>query len=223
VLTVGATSGPAARLIARTVAELKEQRPRLDIRVLGHTDEEIVSLRLEGKVDVGVGNFGRSVQSSALHYEALRVDELRLIARRDHALAHNPRFLEQCAWILPPKATPARQLIDKELASRGVRVLNVIECACPSVTLQLLRETQAITMLPESAVSDEMLTDLLVRMPFKTGRPTSTFGILSRGDRPLSAPATDFVQCLHEMAEIQRPAKPGRPLSRRLIAQSHVG
>jgi DNA-binding transcriptional LysR family regulator len=236
-LTVGTIGGATSNLVARAVAKLKAQRPHLDVRLIGQTGDETVNFLLEGRIDLAVGNFGRSGRHDAIAYEALRSEELRIVARRDHAVAQNDsldlRSLEAYSWILPPKATPARRTIEKEFARVGMKMpANVVDCACPLGLLQLLRETDAVTVLPESEANDDLLADVLKSVPFKphgnssayshSAANASTFGILSSRERPLSAPAQEFIQCVRHLAALIQNKRSKPTTHRHLPTVSHT-
>lgn len=206
-LMIGAIMGAAPDVVARAMAEIKQRRPRLAIRLLGETSDEIVSLLLERKIDLAVGRFSNPLQHNAIDFEVLGNEVLYIVARKDHPLRGigrlQMRMLQQCAWILQPLTSPARHIIEQEFGQAGMRTpANIVECTSIFATLQLLQTSDAVTMLPESVVRDHLLAGLLVRLPLTVGKSLPGFGILSRRGEPLSATAVEFIESLRRYAAL---------------------
>lgn len=200
-LMIGAITGAAPDVVARAIADIKKQRPLLSIHLVGETSDEIVQLLLEGKIDLAVGRFSNPLQHNEIDYEALGNEVLYFVARTDHPLTRvRPlalHMLEHTPWILQPRASPARQIIEQEFGQSGMKTpANLVECRSIFATLQLLQKTDAITMLPESIVRDYLRAGLLVRLPLKLRRSLPGFGILFRRGEPLTATAMQFVEAL---------------------------
>ena len=61
-LMIGAIMGAAPDVVARAMADIKQKRPLLAIRLLGERSDEIITLLLERKIDLAVGR--RAIRSS---------------------------------------------------------------------------------------------------------------------------------------------------------------
>jgi DNA-binding transcriptional LysR family regulator len=200
-LMIGAIMGAAPDVVARAIADIKQRRPLLSIRLMGETSDEIVELLLEGKIDLAVGRFSDPLQHNEINYEVLGNEVLYIVARTEHPLTRIRRLklsmLEQSAWILQPLTSPARQIIEQEFGQAGMKTpANLVECKSIFATLQLLQKTDAVTLLPESVVRDHLRAGLLVRLPLNLADSLPGFGILSRRGEPLSATALQFVDAL---------------------------
>ena len=79
-LFIGAIMGAAADVVAHAMAELKQRRPLLAIRLWGETSDEIVQMLLERKIDVGVGRFSTPLQHNDVDCEVLGNEELCVVA-----------------------------------------------------------------------------------------------------------------------------------------------
>jgi DNA-binding transcriptional LysR family regulator len=205
-LVIGAIMGAAPDVVAHAVADIKQRRPLLLVRLLGETSDQIVSLLLDHKIDLAVGRFSDSLQHNLLDYEVLGDEVLCIIARKDHPLTKlrhlNLRTLGQSAWILQPLSSPARQIIEQEFGQAGMMTpSNIVESNSIFATLQLVQKTDAVTLLPESVVRDHLTAELLVRLPLTVGKSLPGFGILTRRGEALSAGAIEFVQSLRKFAQ----------------------
>lgn len=200
-LVIGAIMGAAPDVVARAMANIKQSRPLLAVKLLGETSDEILKLLMEGRIDLAVGRFSNALQHNDVDYEVLGNEVLCIVARKDHPLARVRRLslrkLEKSPWILQPLTSPARQIIEQEFGVAGMMTpANIVESTSIFATLQLLQKSDAVTMLPESVVRDHLSAGLLVRLPLTVGKSLPGFGILSRRGETLSAAAVEFVQAL---------------------------
>ena len=158
-LTVGAIMGAAPDVLAMAVAELKSERPLLNVRILGETSDQVVQLLHRREVDLALGRLTTPLQHNDFDFEPLAREAMRLVVRAKHPLAGRaPLALDALIawpWILQPITSPARGLFEEELARAGLSSpSNVVECASIFATLQLLQNSDAVAMLPESVVRD---------------------------------------------------------------------
>lgn len=200
-LVIGAIMGAAPDVVARAVADLKQRRQLLTVRLLGETSNEILELLLERKIDLAVGRLEYPFRHEGLDYTPLGNEKLCIVCRNEHPLAHirplHLRHLNDCAWILQPIESPARQILEQEFGAAGLRTpLNVVESTSVFATLQLLQQSDAITLLPESVVRDYLSAGLLKRLPVEIGRKLSAFGVITRSNEPIGAAAAELIELL---------------------------
>jgi DNA-binding transcriptional LysR family regulator len=205
-LVIGAIMGAAPDVVAHAMAELKQRRPLLSLKLLGETSDEILNLLLDRKIDLAVGRFSNPLQHNEIDYEVLGNEVLCIVVRKDHPLSRVRRLtlplLEDTPWILQPLTSPARQIIEQEFGQAGMKSpANVVESTSIFATLQLLQKCNAVTMLPESVVRDHLRAGLLARLPLKVGKSLPGFGILTRRGEPLNAAATEFVHSLRHFGK----------------------
>ena len=197
-LVFGAIMGAAPDIVARAVAELKRERPRLKLRILGETSDQIGLLLERHKIELAVGRFTDPLQHNKFHFEALSDEPLRAVVRSGHPLIREKRIdwplLVQWPWVLQTIDSPARQLLEEEFARTGVSSpADAIECTSIFATLQLVQSSDAIAVMPESVVRDHVHAKLLVALPLAVGRDLKAFGLLTRKDEPLSEIAAAFI------------------------------
>ncbi|MGH8444031.1 MAG: LysR substrate-binding domain-containing protein [Solimonas sp.] len=208
-LTVGAIMGAAPDLLAMAVADLKAERPLLNVRILGETSDQIVELLQRGQIDFALGRFTHPLQHNDFDFEPIANETLQLIVRAKHPLAGRSTVrlaeLTDLPWVLQPLTSPARKLFEEELgraklASPG----NVVECSSIFATLQLVQNSDAVAMLPESVVRDHIRAQLLVVLPIEIGSNLEGFGVLTRKLETLAEPAERFVELLRHYSKKPR-------------------
>jgi DNA-binding transcriptional LysR family regulator len=212
-LVFGAIMGAAPDIVARAVAEIKRERPRLNVRILGETSDQIGHLLEQHVIELAVGRFTDPLQHNKFHFAALSDEPLRAVVRRGHALCRQRRVdwaeLVRWPWVLQTITSPARQLLEEEFARADVSSpADVIECTSIFATLQLVQSSDAIAVMPESVVRDHVRARLLVALPLIVGRDLKAFGLLTRKDEPLSEVATAFVAHLQRSASMQIVPRP---------------
>jgi DNA-binding transcriptional LysR family regulator len=208
-LVFGAIMGAAPDIVARAVAEIKRERPRLNVRIVGETSDQIGALLEHREIELAVGRFTDPLQHNRFHFVPLSDEPLRAVVRRGHALARRQSLdwgeMVRWPWVLQTIRTPARQILEQEFARADVSSpSDVIECTSIFATLQLVQSSDAIAVMPESVVRDHVRARLLVELPVRVGRELKAFGLLTRRDEPLSEVANAFVAHLRRSASLQQ-------------------
>ena len=205
-LTFGAIMGAAPDLVARAVADIRRERPRLNVRIIGETSDQIGPLLERHQIELAVGRFTNPLEHNKFNFVPLAEEPLRIVVRGGHPLAKRHVELDweelvRWPWVLQTISTPARVLLEGEFARAGVPTPeDAIECTSIFATLQLVQSSDAITLLPESVVRDHVTAGLLHELPRSVGTNLKAFGVLTRKDEPLSDIAMDFVEHLQRTA-----------------------
>lgn len=215
-LVVGAIMGAAPDLVAQAVAEIKRERPRLNVRILGETSDQISLLLERHEIELAVGRFTEPLQHNKFDFAPLSDEPMRVVVRMGHALARRRKVdwpeLVRWPWVLQTLASPARLLLEEEFARAGVATPDdVIECTSIFATLQLVQAGDAVAMLPESVVRDHVKASLLQTLPIAVGQGMKAFGVLTRKDEALSEVAATFVEALKRRARAKTGPAAGRP------------
>lgn len=205
-LVIGAIMGAAPDLVARAVAQIKLQRPLLNIRIIGETSDHISTSLEHHEIELAVGRFASMLQHNLFDFTPLSNEVMQVVVRRGHALVRSKKpqlaALMDWPWVLQPVTSPARQLLEEEFARAQLSTpANVVECASVFATLQLLQTSDAVAVLPESVVRDHVKAGLLRALPVPIGKDLKGFGVLTRKGEPLSEVAAAFVALLHHFAE----------------------
>jgi DNA-binding transcriptional LysR family regulator len=225
-LVFGAIMGAAPDLVARAVADIKRERPRLNVRILGETSDQIGILLDRHEIELAVGRFTDPLQHNKFEFTALADEPLRAVVRRQHELARKRHLswaeLVQWPWVLQTLSSPARLLLEEEFTRAGVSSpADAIECTSIFATLQLVQSSDAISVLPESVVRDHIGARLLVALPLVVGRDLKAFGLLTRKDEPLSDIAQAFAAHLERHARLQAAPAAAAQRAERRKAPAH--
>jgi DNA-binding transcriptional LysR family regulator len=213
-LVVGALPGAAPDVVAHAITEMKRLSPLLVVKLIREPSEQILNLLAQRKIDLAMGCFSHPLQHNDIDYEVLADESLCVFARRGHPLARferlDLRWLAQCAWLLQPPVSPARQIMEQEFGQLGMKTPSLyVECTSIFTTLQFVQKSDAVTVLPESVVRDQLQAGLLVRLPVSLGGNLCGLGILTRRGEVLGSAAQQLADVLRgHCATVEGPAMP---------------
>jgi DNA-binding transcriptional LysR family regulator len=215
-LSVGAIMGAAPDLVAPAVARMKARYPLLTIRLLGDTSDQVMQLMEAHQLELAVCRFSAAEQPTHFSFEALGNEKLLFVVSARHRLATRPvrsiADLTSEAWVMQPLPSPSRVLLEREFSSVGLsRPTNLIECSSIFAALQIIQQTEAVTLLPEPVVRAALQAKRVVALPLIHRVELPEFGVLTRRSAPLSAAAQEFIETLRALAKESRDAVKRKP------------
>jgi DNA-binding transcriptional LysR family regulator len=95
-LVFGTIMGAAPDLVARAVADVRHERRRLNVRILGETSDPITVLLERHEIELAVGRFTDPLQHDKFAFAALAAEPLQAVVRRGHPLTRRRRTCAQC-------------------------------------------------------------------------------------------------------------------------------
>jgi DNA-binding transcriptional LysR family regulator len=204
-LVIGAIMGAAPDVVARAVARIKLERPLLHVRIVGETSDQITLLLRRHEIELAVGRLASLLDHDMFDFDPLANETLQVVVRAGHPLLRRRGLtlasLMDWPWVLQPVASPARQVLESELAQANLGTpRNTVESSSVFAILQLLQNSDAVAVVSESVVRDHVRARLLRTLPIAVGRDLKGFGVLTRRDETLSAVATVFVGHLRDAA-----------------------
>lgn len=201
---IGAAPSGAYALVAPAVLSLRQQWPRIGVRVVGGILPDLMPALLAREVDVVVALDTVSETDPRVHRDVLIQDEYRIMASARHPLAGrrvNTADLLQYPWIVGHRLGP----VEVEFRQRFVEVgLPVPEAPIESSSIEVLRALVStgrfLTLLPSLLVHDDLLSGEWTRLNapgFSWQRPLPAF---TRQGEPQSTPVLRLLQALHNAA-----------------------
>jgi DNA-binding transcriptional LysR family regulator len=206
-LVLGAVVAAMPEIVAHAIAELNLREPRLAIRILGESNEDIIAMLLQRKIDIALGRFSATLLSRDVDFEQLGHEKLLVVVRKGHPLARETtielRDLMDLTWILQPSLSMARQIVNREFDHGGVAApCHIIECGSILATLQMLQKIDGVTTLPESIVRTYLDTDVLVTLPIDFAPRLPPFGLLTRRGGTLTPAAREFIRLVRSRSNL---------------------
>ncbi|MGE8295225.1 MAG: LysR family transcriptional regulator [Pseudomonas sp.] len=203
-LRVGAIFAATAQVVPSTLLLLKQQRPLLTIELLEHTSDYLLQMLLHKQLDLAIGRFTEPRQQEHFTYQEVASEPFLLCADPAHPLAGEatPSLadLQRWPWVLYPSNTPLRRMTEQAFSEAGMQFpLNRVETASVQSTLHLLHHSQALALLPEAIVLQQVALGQLVVLQPPLQTPSLGYGLLRRKDEPLSANAAQFYEAMQEV------------------------
>jgi DNA-binding transcriptional LysR family regulator len=197
-LRVGTVASAIPFLLARAVARLKQEQPRLTVEINVSTSDLLIPALNRGDLDLLIA---RPVlaEHPALDYEQLIDEPLAIVARRAHPLLDGRPLalgdLKGRPWTLFPWGTPMRQVLKPLFAEIGP-VVNLVETTSIITILALLQASDTLAILPADTAQFCANCGLLSMVPIDLGPVMGSYGVITRRDRPDRAAITAFIGCL---------------------------
>ena len=213
VLRVGSVTGAVPRWLAPAIIAVRRDRPALRVFILVNTSDVLAGALIAGTLDVAIGRLPATADARLLESQPLAEEPLCIVARSGHPLVRRrtvtPGDLADANWILQPPGSPTRQETDAMFDRMGVRVaVEAIETASIVATLALLRDSDALSAVPEDLAAHYGAPGWLGRVPIAVAGAGSRYELISRRGRPLGVPAQAFVAAIRQIAATPPRRKP---------------
>ena len=160
-LSIGASTTIAMYLLPPVLASFMELSGGVEVSMLSGNSENVEQWLRDGRVDIGfVENASRRPW---LHYEPLMADELVLVAgtqgRYGSLESVTPEELRGLPLVLREKGSGTREIIERALSRRGIRVedLNVvIELSSTEAIKSFVRSSDTLAIVSVIALHREL-------------------------------------------------------------------
>jgi len=203
-VAVGTLMSTASLLLPRTIARAKARAPRLQVAVHDGTHDQLLDALLRGDLDLMLGRALPGTSQDAVAVEILYREEFRVVCGTGNALARRrPRLsgLVDRPWILPPAQVPLRQRIEALfLAQTGRRPADLVESVSVLTNLTLLRESDALGVLPVETARHYAKLGLLAELRVSLKGILGPVALVTRRNHARSPAAESFLATLRAVA-----------------------
>ncbi|SOZ40937.1 LysR substrate-binding domain-containing protein [Cupriavidus neocaledonicus] len=204
-LTVGAISASAAQVVTTAIRELLQQRPRLIVKLIEQSSDQLAVWLEDRKLDIMVGRLTEPRHQAIFDFEALSPEPVWVVCRPGHPLLERTRVeiadLGEWPWILYPQLTAIRQLFDETIAAAGIQgVVGMVETPSIFSTLELLQVTDMLSLQPRAVVERFVAEGMLARVSVPIRRAMSSYGIVTRKNELPSEAMLHFMAALRAAA-----------------------
>lgn len=208
---VGAVISAIPFLLARAVARLKEQHPRLSVTIEVGTSDALVPLLASGELDVLLARPLVLADRPEFNYEELTSEPLHIVARRRHPLVKRASLalhdLAGYPWALLPTGAPMRKVLEPVFATIGPgEPHNVVETSSMMSMIALMQESNMLAVMPADVTSFGMRHGLLQRLSIDLPPIMGSYGIVTRRDRAESPGTATFLRHLRATMSVEHPS-----------------
>lgn len=196
-IRIGAMGSLTGDLLPRTIAQLKQSHPKLNITVMIDTSDVLMMALSQGQLDMSVARIPQGWPLDGLEFEPFGEEVIQIVARTEHPQMHNQdatlATLAEYPWVVQSQPTPLREIYNQIFREAQVAApLSLVETASTMLTVSLLQQTDMITLMPLSLVNYYRSLGILARLPVPLSVRLMPFGLISRKSRTLS-PALQVV------------------------------
>jgi DNA-binding transcriptional LysR family regulator len=208
-VTVGTVQAPVVELIVPAVDAVRQSHPSLQIVIEVETSSILIERLRQGQLSFAVARIPRDTDTSPFVYEEIGDEELCFISRSGHPLAESERVtLEDLVgrtWILQPRRTLLRHLVDAMFQSRGLPIpVQVIESASLIMSMALIDKTDALSVIARALAELYCSTNHFSILRFEKRFSVEPYGLVLMKDYPLSPGARTLLGAVR--AAFQNPA-----------------
>jgi DNA-binding transcriptional LysR family regulator len=205
-LTIGAISASAAQVVTAGIRDILQKRPRLVIKLVEQSSDQLAVWLEEKKLDIMVGRLTEPRHHAVFNFEELSPEPVWVVCGQHHPLLGRARLeladLGEWPWILYPPATAIRQLFEETFAAAGIQSLvGMVETPSIFSTLELLQATEMLSLQPRAAVEKYVAEGLLGHLPVPIRRAMTSYGIVTRKNELPSEAMEEFVGILRSVAK----------------------
>lgn len=205
-VTIGTLPYSRTVLTPRAINELLADQPQLDISTVEGPYNSLVAGLRNGEIDLIIGAIRLNEPSAHLKTEALFDDKLAILARSDHPLTKakklDHRSLGALQCILPPKATPTRQVFDQFCTQHDLNIPpHSIETSSASLVRGLLLESDRVALLSEHQIYYDKKFGALTALPIDMPGTYRSIGITMLSHIQPSPAAQLFLDSIRQVAK----------------------
>lgn len=200
-ITIGSMSSQMESIIAPSIIQLTRNNPSIHISVMEETSDHLMEALERGEIDLAVARIPQGWSCENLILEEARDEFIQIAARADHPAIHcaniELKALTDYTWIAQPHPAPLRdiheQIFREALLPSPARI---IETSSTTLTVSLLAQTDALTLLPRSLIDYYEKMGLLSALPVAVKARLGLFGLIWRRDAVMTAAMKTVVQAL---------------------------
>ena len=203
-VTVGALPSVAAGLLPKVAEGFRRLAPEAVLRLSDGPHGMLMDLLRSGAVNMVIGRMGDPASMQGVSFTQLYTEEVVCVVRPEHPCLGAPDLSDLARWpvIFPPTSAAIRPLVERWLVSHGLsEPPQRIETVSGAFARVYARDTDAIWMISQGVVRQELGDGRLVRLPFDTTLTKGPVGLMQRQDAAPAPLERLFVKALQQAIE----------------------
>jgi LysR family pca operon transcriptional activator len=197
-LRIGALPTVSARLLPPVLRAFMAARLGAVPRIVTGPNAYLLSQLRRGDLDIVLGRMGDTAEMADFAFERLYSERIAFVVRPDHPLRRKtPLDLAGIAAyeaLMPPPGSAIRPVVDQLVLALGLaRPQAVLETVSPSFGRAYVRGSDAIWVISEGVVEQDIADGILAILPVDTSLTLGPVGITMRPDRPVDLASETFL------------------------------
>ena len=204
-LLVGCIMVAVPTHLCAAIVDLKKSYPLLSIEIIVDTSDRLVRMLRDGTLDVVIGRMpitnGMLEQDCVFHPIADEV--IAMVAAADHPLLRPAKkqlsfkALLSYPWILQPRGSPSREVIEQELLGHHAALpRGLIETTSILVATNLLAFENMIAAIPQSIARPYEQHGILKILPYAFKHTLTDWGCIVHRDRTVGPTTQEFLRLM---------------------------
>lgn len=203
-LRIGALPTVSARIMPNVMATLLATT-QARVKIVTGENAVLLDQLARAELDVVVGRLAAPERMVGLTFEHLYSEQVRFVVRAGHPLAtrepFRPEEIASYPVVMPTPSAIIRPFVDRLLISQGLPDLPVrIESVSDSFGRAFLRGSDAVWIISEGVVSDELSSGAFVALPLDTAETRGGVGITLRVEQDRTPQLDGFIRALRQVA-----------------------
>jgi DNA-binding transcriptional LysR family regulator len=214
-LFVGSIMVATPTCLSNALIGLKKLYPLLSIEVSVDTSDRLIELLRSGSLDVVIGRMpdATSIANQDCLFRPIGEEAISVAVSCEHPLVRqakkkclNFEVLLDYPWILQPRGSPSREMIEQEFLSHHATLpLGLIETTSILIAASLIAHSEMIAVIPQSIASHYEEHDLLRILPYSFTHTLTAWGSLVQRDRTVNPITRQFMDLLHSNSKVGAP------------------
>jgi len=205
IVKVGALPTVSARILPIAVQNFTAGDPGVHTRIITGPNDYLLSLLRTGDVDLVIGRMAEPDAMVGLSFEHLYSERVVMVVRPGHPLLGKRNFnlgmIEPYQTLMPTPDSVIRPLVDRLLVAHGVTALrDEVETVSNAFGRSYVRATDAVWIISEGVVADDVAENQLALLPVDTADTTGPVGLTSRTDTTPTLAVTSLMQAVRDVA-----------------------
>lgn len=198
-VTIACVPSVAYYFLPNVIASYRRTFPRIRVKLLDSSANEVLSAVISGEADFGVSFLGS--QEPEVEFKVLLQERFVVACRRDHALAGKKRVtwneLYEHDYVSVDKTSGNRLLLDQALSAVAPRTPSVCETRHVTTMLGLVEAGLGVAAVPSMAMPGRD-HPVLTSVPLVDPVVKRRVGIVKRRGKPLTPAAQEFYRTIVE-------------------------
>jgi LysR family pca operon transcriptional activator len=207
-LRIGALPTVSARIMPKAIAVLLRATPAR-VKIVTGENAVLLDQLSVGELDVVVGRLAAPERMVGLSFEHLYSEQVLFVVRAGHPLLKAAAFdfasIAAYPVIMPTRTAIIRPFVERLMISHGLpQLVARIESVSDSFGRAFLRETDAVWVISEGVVANDIASGTLAALPVDTSETRGAVGLTLRADRDRPPLLDAFMRAVRDVAAALR-------------------
>lgn len=202
-IRVGALPTVSARIMPRAMQQFLTESTESQVKIVTGENTVLLDQLRSGQLDLVIGRLAAPEKMTGLAFDYLYSEQVRFAVRKDHPLLDSKRLdfarLPEFPILMPPGSAVIRPFVDRFLLAHGMAELpHMIETVSDSFGRAFVQQTDAVWIISEGVISQDVAAGLLAWLPLDTGETKGSVGLTTRKATDPNAPLDILVGTIRE-------------------------